>query len=262
MFWYVFLFPESGLRAAPIPVHLLIIEHGIEVADIDMKQSHLDHPAGMSQMPGGPLCTGVMASPQGHARSGDTPPSSQASPQAGDSGAADAVSNHPGQWFAVQTKPNAINIARRNLTRQGFINFAPTSEVTRRHRDGFRTQQAPLFPGYIFVATDEHALRWRAINSTYGVSRIVSFSGTPAPLPRGFVAGLRARCDADDRILPEPEPSAFTPGEDVRITVGPFANLIGEILKLSSDRRVILLLDLLGGKIRVTVSHEHLTRLS
>lgn len=230
-----------------------------------MKLIHQDHPSGIAAIApllDEPLRPSAKAASQGPTQPGLTPPNREPEPLVTGGDTADAISCHPGQWFAVQTKANAFNVARRHLTRQGFVNFAPTAEATRRQRGGFRTLQAPLFPGYIFVASDDHAQRWRAINSTYGVSRIVSFSGIPAPLPKGFIAALRARCDADGRILPEPEPPAFSLGEDVRITVGPFANLIGEILKVSSDRRVVLLLDLLGGKIRVTVSHDQLTRLS
>jgi transcriptional antiterminator RfaH len=261
----VILCPQVGLCAPQKPAHLLIIEHAIEVAVIDMKLTHQSHPTGIAAIApllDGPLRTSAEAMAQGPAQPGLTRPNPAPEPLVTGGDTADAISCHQGQWFAVQTKANAFNVARRHLTRQGFLNFAPTSEATRRQRGGFRTLQAPLFPGYIFVASDDQAQRWRAINSTYGVSRIVSFSGIPAPLPKGFIAALRARCDADGRILPEPEPPAFTLGEDVRITVGPFANLIGEILKVSCDRRVVLLLDLLGGKIRVTVSNDHLTRLS
>lgn len=169
--------------------------------------------------------------------------------------------NGGGPWFVVQAKPNCCGIARRNLGRQGFVTFAPTLDVTRRHRDGFRTTQALLFPGYVFVAAGESGNRWRSINSTYGVGRIVSFCGTPAPLPGDFVEALMARTDVDGRLLPEPKACPLAVGDDVRITVGPLADFVGEIVKMSSDLRVMLLLDLLGGKTRVTVPAGHLTKL-
>ncbi len=170
------------------------------------------------------------------------------------------VSLAVGPWFAVQTRPNCAAIALRNLGRQSFATFAPTIGVTRRVRDAFRTVQAPLFPGYVFVAAGADGARWRAINSTYGVSRIVSFCGAPAALPVDFIGALMARCDGDGRILPEPEGPCFEVGECVRITTGPLAELVGEVVKLSSERRIVLLLDLLGGKTRVTVSADHLTK--
>ena len=192
------------------------------------------------------------------------------SPAAGAAPAAGGAGDFPGAsgglapaqaWFAVQAKPNCVGIARRNLLRQGFATFAPTVQVTRRHRDAFRTSYVPLFPGYVFVSVGELGGRWRAINSTYGVSRIVSFGGTPAPLPGDFVAALMARCDAEGRVLPEPPADELAVGDGVRIRVGPFANLVGEIVKVSSDRRVVLLLDLLGGSARVAVSAGQLTKL-
>ncbi|WP_323811290.1 transcription termination/antitermination NusG family protein [Yoonia sp. 67-2] len=68
-------------------------------------------------------------------------------------------------WFLAQCKPNSHAVAERNLTRQGFTTFLPIREETMRVRNRFVTKLRPLFPGYLFVALDVGAGKWRAVNS-------------------------------------------------------------------------------------------------
>ncbi|MCB1366205.1 MAG: transcriptional activator RfaH [Rhodobacteraceae bacterium] len=158
-------------------------------------------------------------------------------------------------WFLALIKPNSAQIAIKNLNRQGFDCFLPMEEVVRRRNDRFVSTLRPMFPGYIFVAFDADQGMWRKVNSTYGVTRLVSFGAEPAPVPPGIMAELVRRCDASGKLLP---PQHFSPGDHVVLTVGPFAELMAEIEKVTPDRRVWVLLDLMGGKTRVAVNPNHL----
>ena len=82
-------------------------------------------------------------------------------------------------WFLAQFKPNSHRIAERNLIRQGFQTFRPLQEETRRARGTFTTRMLPLFPGYLFVAFDIGKDGWRKVNSTYGITRIVTLGNAP-----------------------------------------------------------------------------------
>ena len=86
-------------------------------------------------------------------------------------------------WYIVQFKPNSHKIAVRNLQRQGFETFLPMHEVTRRTVVKFETVIRPLFAGYMFVGCDPETAPWSKINSTYGGSRMLSFSDGPKPMP-------------------------------------------------------------------------------
>ena len=96
-------------------------------------------------------------------------------------------------WFLAQLKPNSIQIAERNLHRQGFTTFTPMLEETRQRRGKFVRAATTMFPGYTFVAKDETARWWRAINSTYGVSRLVSFGGALNPGSPPYLGSFRPR---------------------------------------------------------------------
>ena len=161
----------------------------------------------------------------------------------------------PHSWFLAQLKPNAQKIALRNLTRQGFETFLPLIDQTTRRGSRFVTAQKPLFPGYIFVAFDTSQGGWRAINATMGVTRLVSFTNTPAEVPADLIEGLRARCGDDGLLLPEPE---LTPGDAVQITSGPFAQFVATVDKIDAEKRVWVLLDLMGRQTRLAVSPDAL----
>lgn len=158
-------------------------------------------------------------------------------------------------WLLAQLKPNCVHIAERNLKRQGFQTFLPLEEVTARRRGKFMTALRPLFPGYIFVAADAATGQWRPINSTYGVARVVSFGQEPAPVPIAVVNQLMCRCDRSGKLLPPP---VLKPGDQVRITSGPFADFVAQIETMVSEQRVWVLLQLMGGQTRAAVKTSQL----
>jgi transcriptional antiterminator RfaH len=156
-------------------------------------------------------------------------------------------------WFLAQLKPNSVKIAERNLKRQGFRTFLPIEEVTKRAKSKFVTVERPMFPGYIFVSFDVIKGGWRAINSTNGITRLVSFGKDPAPVPLDIISGLMLRCDARGKLM---SPKLLSPGDQVTMTNGPLADFAAEIEKIDPDRRVWVLLDIMGGKTRVAVGTD------
>lgn len=158
-------------------------------------------------------------------------------------------------WFLAQLKPNSVKIAERNLKRQGFRTFLPVEEVTKRAKSKFVTAEQPMFPGYIFVAFNVTKGGWRAINSTNGITRLVSFGKDPAPVPLDIISGLMLRCDAQGKLM---QPKLLYPGDQVAMTHGPFADFVAEVEKIEPDRRVWVLMDLMGSHTRVAVGADQL----
>lgn len=159
------------------------------------------------------------------------------------------------KWFLAQLKPNSASIADKNLKRQGFTTFLPLEEETLQRNGKFVTAMRPLFPGYIFVAFDVDRGLWRTVNSTHGITRLVSFGKAPAAVPIDLVSQLMLRCDSSGKLL---SPKGLKPGDKVTLTKGPFANFVAEVEKIAPDRRVWLLMEIMGGKTRVAVSPAQL----
>ena len=168
-------------------------------------------------------------------------------------------SNTP-SWYIVQFKPNSHKIAVRNLQRQGFETFLPMHEVTRRAVVKFETMIRPLFTGYMFVACDPETAPWGQINSTYGISRMLSFAAEgPKPMPQALITGLRARCDSVGKVVPLEN---FKAGQFVELHSGPFANFIATVEQMANDARVWVLLDFMGKETRVQVSRQQIQAVS
>lgn len=160
-------------------------------------------------------------------------------------------------WFLAQIKPNAITIAERNLLRQGFRTFVPREQGTKRAHGRFVAAEQPFFPGYIFVGLKLSKGGWQAINSTYGITRLVSFGGEPAQVPPDLINDLMLRCDETGKILP---PERLQAGDQVRLTSGPFAHFLAEVETIAPDQRVWVLMELMGGRTRVKVSTDSLQK--
>ncbi len=152
-------------------------------------------------------------------------------------------------WYLAQARPNQFHIAEHTLAQQGFPVFCPTPEETRRRGGRFVSETRPLFPGYLFVSFNPASSAWRTINNTYGVSKLVTFGErVPAHLPQDLVAGLMARCDEAGNLLP---PQVLKPGDRAQVLTGPFAQFVATVESLAPQRRVWVLLEILGGKTRV-----------
>ena len=158
------------------------------------------------------------------------------------------------QWHLVQFKPNSYRLAVRNLQRQGFETFLPLQEITSRKPSSFAVDLRPLFPGYMFVGVELDAAPWRKINSTIGVSRLVSLADNYKPLPLNLISSLMFRCDEKGKLLP---PKTLNGGDSVEVLNGPFANFVATVEKIDAQKRVYVLMEFMGQSTRVHVAPDN-----
>lgn len=157
-------------------------------------------------------------------------------------------------WCVVNTLPHQEMRAETNLLRQGFRAWLPVTVRVRRHARRMDMMRVPLFPGYLFVELDLDCEAWSPINSTYGVRRLLVQDARPEVLPERFIVDLRQTVGGDGACALPPDSETLKLGTRVRIAWGPFADCIATILNLAPKERVLLLLDLLGGKVKTTMS--------
>ena len=154
------------------------------------------------------------------------------------------------RWYLVHTQPRREFIAQDHLVRQGFETFLPAAWKTVRHARKLSTVKAAYFPGYLFVRFDAGAVRWRAIDGTRGVLRLVKAGNDPLAAPERLVEALIAAADEDGVVRFEAELKA---GEGVRIISGPFADHFARVERLKGKERVQVLLALIQGAVRLDV---------
>ncbi|RXH01618.1 transcription termination/antitermination protein NusG [Bradyrhizobium vignae] len=162
------------------------------------------------------------------------------------------------RWYVVQTQVNSESRAAHSLLRQGYEIYLPRYLKRRRHARKVDVVAKPLFPRYMFVAIDTATQRWRAIQSTQGVSHLVCNGEEPAAVPSGVLDALRAREDEHGFVRMDAKP-AFAPGDKVRVLAGAFTDNGGLFVGMSDHDRVAILLDMLGRKVRVHLDVDLVT---
>jgi transcriptional antiterminator RfaH len=155
------------------------------------------------------------------------------------------------RWHVVRTQPHREVFAMSQLVNQGYRSFLPRHLKNRRHARKFDTVMAPLFPRYLFVILDLTRDRWRSINGTLGVDHLLTRAGQPEAVPHGVVEQLMAAADRDSVIHFS---RLLGAGQTVRVTAGPFADHLGQLEQLDDSGRVRVLLDIMGGRIPVSLS--------
>ena len=159
------------------------------------------------------------------------------------------------EWFILQFKPNSHHLAAKNLNRQGFETFLPLHETTSRKLSRFINTSKPLFPGYMFIKFDKLESEWHKINSTYGVSRLITFNSILKSMPIGFVDSLMKRYDLSGKLLPIQK---LKKGDQVTVLTGPFANFIATVEKYEDNQRIWVLMDLMGRKSKIQATTDKL----
>lgn len=159
------------------------------------------------------------------------------------------------RWYVVHTHNHGEELARCNLERQGFRTYLPQYSRRRRHARRVTRVRRPLFPRYLFVAMDVERARWRAIQSTIGVARLVCFGAQPAAMPDGVVETIIAR-ESTDGMVDVDTVQTLKPGDKVQILAGALIDRIGLLVRLDDAERVVVMLDLLSRPVKVTVPGE------
>lgn len=159
------------------------------------------------------------------------------------------------RWYVVHTQPSAEDRAIAHLETQGYHIFCPRLRKVVRHARKSTDKFVPLFPGYLFLKLDTSRDRWRSVNGTRGVVRLLTQGDIPQAVPPGVVEELQSHTGVDgilDRIPP------LSAGQHVRIAEGPFADFVGTLQRLDGAERVQVLINLLGRSVSATLRCEAL----
>jgi transcription elongation factor/antiterminator RfaH len=157
------------------------------------------------------------------------------------------------RWYAVQCLAHREQGAVSHLRNQKYSVFFPRRRKLRRHARKIEETLVPFFPGYLFVSLDLSRDRWRSVNGTYGVARLVMQGELPVPVPAGVVENLLQSSDEMSVIQWRPN---LRPGQAVRILAGPFSEMVGRLECLDGPGRVRVLLEIMGGRFPAVLPEE------
>lgn len=162
-------------------------------------------------------------------------------------------------WYAVFCKPRQEAVAEENLLRQGFHVHLPRIRTRQRRRGQWVDAVEALFPRYLFIRIDPLQRSTAPVRSTLGVVGLVRFGGEPAVVPEAVMDALLRRADSASGLQQDDRP-LFCAGEPIKLVEGPLAGMEGIFTQQDGEKRVIVLLELLGKANKIRISRDWIAR--
>jgi len=170
-------------------------------------------------------------------------------------------------WYVVHCYSGYENKVKHNLEQRieamGVSELidqvvVPTEEEMEVRDGKRRTVEKRVFPGYILVhmKLDERALN--VVRSTNGVTRFVGMGSKPTPLTPAEVNQIMRRMQAEAPKLRV----NFRTAQKVRIIDGPFADFMGMVDKIDTERaKVTVLVSFFGRETPVELDFLQVERM-
>ncbi len=147
-------------------------------------------------------------------------------------------------WFVIHCYSGYENKVRYNLEQRIetmdmkdkiFDVVVPTEEEIEVKDGKRRTVERRVFPGYILVQMILDEDSWYVVRNTPGVTGFVGMGNEPTPLRPEEVAKIVKRMEADAPRIK----LAYSIGQKVRITDGPFNDFIGTVADIDMERAMV-----------------------
>ena len=134
----------------------------------------------------------------------------------------------------------------------------PTEQETEVKDGKRRTVEKKLFPGYLLVQMKINEQSLIVVKGTPGVSRFVGMGDQPTALSKTEVDNILKRMQSEAPKLKV----NFRPGQKVRITDGPFADFMGLVDKIDTERaKVSVLVSFFGRETPVELDFLQVERM-
>lgn len=154
-------------------------------------------------------------------------------------------------WYVVQVSAGreeaTLEMMRRFLGEEGMPEaFIPRYQVQKHLRGAWRMVERPLFPGYLFVVTDDVRGLQRELLKVPAFTRILGNDEIFTPLERGEEAWLKDFLNKKDHVVEMS--TGVIEGDDVIILDGPLFGQTALIQKIDRRKRIAYLEIKLAGR--------------
>ena len=157
------------------------------------------------------------------------------------------------RWYVIHTYSGYENKVKTNLEHRIhsmdmgdkiYQVLVPTEEEIEIKNGKRHPVERKVYPGYVLVEMNMSDDSWYVVRNTPGVTSFVGMGTTPTPLSDGEVKAIlrQIKLDAPKYKV------AFTKGEAVRVTDGPFTDLHGVVDEVNPERNKVKVLVSIFGR--------------
>ena len=172
------------------------------------------------------------------------------------------------KWYVVTTYSgyeNKVQLALRERIRQHKMEdrfgeiLIPSESVTTQTKDGkSRVRTKTTFPGYVFVEMLMGEDAWHLVKDT---PKVTGFIGNQQPreVKPPHIEDLRKGI-TEGAVKPKPR-QQFQEGDEVRVTVGAFANFSGMVQEVKPDKQKLkVMVSIFGRPTPVELDFSHVEK--
>ncbi len=170
-------------------------------------------------------------------------------------------------WYVIHCYSGYENKVKQNLEQliesMGMADrilevVVPTEDEIEVREGKRQTVERRVFPGYLLVRMKMSEETWQVVRNTPGVTRFVGMGNRPQPLSQQEVDQIFQRMQAE---APKIKVN-FRTGQKVRITDGPFADFVGIVDKIDTERaKVTVLVSFFGRETPVELDFLQVERM-
>ena len=157
------------------------------------------------------------------------------------------------RWYVIHTYSGYENKVKTNLEHRIhsmdmgdkiFQVLVPTEEEIEIKNGKRHPVERKVYPGYVLVEMNMSDDSWYVVRNTPGVTSFVGMGTIPTPLSDGEVKAIlrQIKLDAPKYKV------AFSKGEAVRVTDGPFTDLHGVVDEVNPERNKVKVLVSIFGR--------------
>lgn len=137
------------------------------------------------------------------------------------------------RWWVLHTRPRAEKALARRFLGRGLPFFLPLHQRTWRSNGRQFRSYMPLFPSYIFLRGDD-TIRLAALE-TNQIAHVIPVEDQEQL--QTDLARIHYLMATGEPLTPE---EALEPGDLVEITAGPFAGLVGKVIRRKNGLKLLV----------------------
>jgi len=160
-----------------------------------------------------------------------------------------------GNWVVAHLRSRREKLFASEMAREGVGYYLPLFEKRTNRRDNGKIRKSinPLFPGYIAIVREKSTEQF--IYKSPHLANII-----PVKNQNNFVNDLLQIQRILDSNVSFELHGNISPGDKVKVVLGPFAGIEGQVTKIGKSARLILAVEMFGQAISVAINTNDLIK--